>query len=142
MTLVLDGFEILQRIGANSKAFRGLRNSTSEVAEDLVKRALFASDMDLATFRDISTALGEDNMALVLETLPPDDLRGILRTLDPRCPRGKAKNDATIVGHILDLAHARAEPVAKAASGKRARPAKQASRRSASSPLGTRAMGS
>ena len=54
MSLALDAYDILRRIGSNPELFAGLRGAVAEVAEELVKRELTAKSLDLETFRDFA----------------------------------------------------------------------------------------
>jgi hypothetical protein len=161
MSLALDAYDILRRIGSNPELFAGLRSSVAEVAEDLVKRELTSKSLDLETFRALVGALGEENVALIIETLEPDDVLALVRTLDPRYAKARSKDVASAERHLMDLAMGRAGSDAASMPARRAKPApprtksaakKKSARKPASkaspatsrrraSPFGTAAMG-
>jgi hypothetical protein len=144
MTLALDGYDILRRIGSSPEAFSGLRGTIAEVAEELVKTQLTSKNLDLATFRALVIALGDDTVSLVLQTLAADDLHAIAALLDPHHVRLAQRETSWIEGHLFDLAHYRTDPAAPA--GKRRGPGKAtkprgAGKRKAAIPFGTGSMG-
>lgn len=83
MTLTLDGFEVLARIGANRQAFPLLEHEAAAIAEGLVMAELLSKDLDRGAFAALLDALGEDTIALVLETLTQRQLRALLKAIDP-----------------------------------------------------------
>jgi hypothetical protein len=143
MTLALDAYDILRRIGANPELFSSVRGAVAEVAEDLVIRAMTSKSLDLESFRALVSALGEENVALILQALAPGDVLALARTVDPHHGKARSKNVAWAERHLMDLALSRSKPAAESArrtkaKSKRSRAA--ASRRGAS-PFGTAAMG-
>lgn len=145
MTLALDAYDILHRIGSNPELFSGLRGAVAEVAEGLVKKELMSKSLDIENFRALVGALGDENVALILQTLAPADVLALARTLDPHHAKAKTKDVAWAERHLMDLALGRSEPAAEGArrtkpksktpKPKAARPRKKAS------PFGTGAMG-
>lgn len=145
MTLALDPYDILRRIGSNPELFAGLRGAVAEVAEGLVKKELTAKSLDIETYRALVGALGEENVALILQTLAPADVLALVRTLDPLHAKAKSKDVGWAERHLLDLAIARANPASAGSSktkpkGKALKLRKAPSRKRAS-PFGTGAMG-
>lgn len=152
MSLALDAYDILRRIGSNPELFAGLRGTVAEVAEDLVKSELTAKTLDVETFRALVGALGDENVALILQTLAPADVLALARALDPQHAKARSKDVAWAERHLMDLASGRAEPVEvvpeaksitkpKKPAGKRPAQPKPAAPRKRASPFGTAAMG-
>ncbi len=145
MTLALDAYDILRRIGANPELFSGLRGAVAEVAEDLVIRALTSNALDLEGFRALVGALGEENVALILQALAPGDVRALVRTLDPNHAKSRSKDVTWAERHLMDLALGRAQPAIERprtakSKPKASKPPKAPARKKAS-PFGTGAMG-
>jgi hypothetical protein len=145
MTLALDAYDILRRIGSNPELFCGLRGAVAEVAEALVKKELTSKSLEIENFRALVGALGDENVALILQTLAPPDVLALARTLDPHHAKVKSKDVAWAERHLMDLALARSQPAAEGA--RRTKPkaktpkAKAARPRKKASPFGTGAMG-
>jgi hypothetical protein len=142
MTLALDGFDILRRIGLNAEAFGSLRSTVAEIAETLVRSQLTAKTLDVSTFRSIVIALGDDTVSLVLQTLTSDELLALARRLDPHNAKLKSRDGAWVEGHLLDLAHYRLDPAKRTvgATKRASKPAAPTQRRKAANPLGTGSM--
>jgi len=146
MTLALDAYDILRRIGSNPELFAGLRGAVAEVAEALVKKELTSGSLDIESFRALVGALGEENVALILQALAPGDVLALARTIDPHHGKPRSKDLAWAERHLMDLALGRAEPAA-ADGARRPRPkarlsrSKQPPTRKRASPFGTGAMG-
>lgn len=82
MTLSLDGFEILRRIGASPAAFPSLEHEAAAIAETIVTTELLSKDLDRQGFAALLDALGEDTITLVLETLTQRQLRALAKSID------------------------------------------------------------
>jgi hypothetical protein len=145
MTLALDAYDILRRIGANPELFARLRGAVAEVAESLVMKELTSKSLDVESFRALVGALGDENVALILQTLAPGDVLALARTVDPHHAKTRSKDVAWAERHLMDLALGRSRPAAE-----RPRPAKPkvkspkartARSRKKASPFGTGAMG-
>lgn len=83
MTLTLDGFEVLRRIGASPAAFPNLEHEAAAIAESIVTTELLSKELDRQGFAALLDALGEDALALVVETLTQRQLRAIAKSIDP-----------------------------------------------------------
>ena len=145
MTLALDAYDILRRIGANPELFAGLRGAVAEVAESLVMKELTSKSLDVESFRALVGALGDENVALILQTLAPGDVLALARNVDPHHAKARSKDVAWAERHLMDLALGRSQPAAE-----RPRPTKsriKASKtaktpaRKRPTPFGTGAMG-
>ena len=146
MTLALDAYDILRRIGSNPELFSGLRGAVAEVAEALVRKELTSKTLDIETFRSLVGALGDENIALMLQTLAPADILGIARTVDLHHAGSKSKDAGWAERHLMDLALGRSEPAVEGArrskpKGKSPKSNATASRKKRASPFGTGAMG-
>jgi hypothetical protein len=144
MTLALDAYDILRRIGANPELFAGLRGAVAEVAESLVMKELTSKSLDVESFRALVGALGDENVALILQTLAPGDVLALARTVDPHHAKIRSKDVAWAERHLMDLALERSHPAAE-----RPRPTKPKAKapkargarsRKKASPFGTGAM--
>lgn len=126
MTLTLDGFAVLRRIGDNRAAFPELEAKVAALAERLLKTELASHALDTRAFAAIVDAVGADAVSLVVESLKPSELRRLRASLARR--GGKTSREAAaIIKRIAGDAHPK-RAAAKAASHQPA------------SPLGTAAM--
>jgi hypothetical protein len=146
MTLALDAYDILRRIGSNPELFAGLRGAVAEVAEGLVKKELTSSSLEIESFRALVGALGEENVALILQALAPGDVLALARTIDPYHGKARSKDLAWAERHLMDLALGRSQPVSERAPGAKSRtkpskPRSSVAARKRASPFGTGAMG-
>ncbi|MGH6816599.1 MAG: hypothetical protein ACREC6_12940 [Hyphomicrobiaceae bacterium] len=142
MTLSLDGYDVLRRIGAHAAAFAAVKGDVAKTAEMLVKKQLKSKGTDLASLRTLVVVLGHDTLALVLETCSAGELRGFLKTFDPSCDVAKIRDSASARRHLLALAEGRIRPAkASAVAGKPSRWRNALPKFKAASPFGTRAMG-
>jgi len=147
MTLALDAYDILRRIGSNPELFSGLRGAVAEVAEGLVMKELTSKSLGIENFRALVGALGDENVALILQTLAPADVLALARNLDPHHAKARSKDVAWADRHLMDLALCRSEPAAERARGAKPKPKIKAPNPRAApalkkaSPFGTGAMG-
>lgn len=139
MTLTLDGFEVLRRIGASPKAFPTLEHEVAAVAEGLVTAELLSKELDRQAFAALLDALGEDTITLVLETLTQRQLRALAKLIDPHT---RKRSGALVTARqLIEFVRGRAATdIAEEADQADQPPAsgKQPARTSA--PLGTGAM--
>jgi hypothetical protein len=145
MTLALDAYDILRRIGANPELFARLRGAVAEVAESLVMKELTSKSLDVEGFRALVRALGDENVALILQTLAPGDVLALARTVDPHHVKTRSKDVVWAERHLMDLALGRSHPAAerpRPTKPKAKAPKARAARsRKKASPFGTGAMG-
>jgi hypothetical protein len=145
MTLALDAYDILRRIGSNPELFCGLRGAVAEVAEALVKKELTSKSLEIENFRALVGALGDENVALILQTLAPADVLALARALDPHQAKLRSKDAGWAERHLMELALGRSKPVAEGARGAKLKPKaskpRAAAARKKASPFGTGAMG-
>lgn len=154
MTISLDGFEVLCRIGGSPEAFPSIKADVARLAEALVRKQMLAKPTDLAMFQDLVGALGDDTVGLVLQTFSAEELKTLVKKLDPHNSQLKAEDAWRMEKHLLALAHRRTRPKSKPrskvrAKGKAAAPVRAAKalraacdpKRRAPCPLGTASMG-
>ena len=149
MTLSLDGYDVFRRIGSNASLFPDLKAEIARLAEALVRKHLTQRPLDITGWSRIVAVLGDDTIGLVLQTLDPVALKGLVRQLDPHWTPGKSRKGTSVEKHLIDLAHKRrrrsrkAPAAAKLQKEPRARAlrAKSDPARRAASPFGTTSMG-
>lgn len=145
MTLTLDGFDILRRIGTHRALFGELKAEVAKVSEHLIRTLLTRRAMSLAAFRQIAEVLGKEALELVLESLEPADLERLADAVDPKTPRARAKPGPRVTERLMALAEASAIPDRTARRRKPGRKGKGRTRTAkkktgAASPLGTASM--
>ncbi|WP_022720120.1 hypothetical protein [Rhodopseudomonas sp. B29] len=109
MAIVVDGFQVLSRIGKHAELFRGVRADVDKAALALVTKALKAKSLDPATLKSLHRALGED-FPLIVEGLKDADIKSVVTKLDKHHLDAKGGTAAWRRQHLLALADGSAEP--------------------------------
>lgn len=110
MPLSLDGFEVLQRIGAKRELFEALKADAADAAERLIRKKLAQQPLDLNMFRALVNAVGEDTIELALQTMQTGEVRDLLERVDPNHTRSEPRRPSTATRRLLKLAHERINP--------------------------------
>jgi hypothetical protein len=128
MSIALDGFEILRRLGKHADAFAVVRADVDKAAGALVLKCLKAKSTGINELRGIHKALGPDQFGLVLESLRDAEVKTILTRLDKHHPELKSATQAWRRQHLEALADGSSDPSSpppkpakKAAAGKKAK---------------------
>ena len=82
MSIALDGFDLLRRLGKHADAFAVVRADVDKQARALVVKCLKAKSTGLDTLREIQKALSDEPFALVVEGLKDAEVKSILTRID------------------------------------------------------------
>lgn len=118
MSIALDGFAVLRKLGKHADVFAPVRSDVDKAARALIVKCLKAKSVGIDGLRDISSALGEDQFELVVEGLKDAEVKSMLARLDKHHPEVKAGSAAWRREHLLAVATGKADasaPRAKAA---------------------------
>ncbi len=148
MTLTLNGYDVLARIGKNPDAFSGIKSEVAAIGEALIKSELVSPEMTLARLKSLVAVLGEDATSLVLQLLSERQLQNLLTAVDPNIRQTPGPLVLWAERHLVDLAQGRKAPARAVrvkkngntdakppAAGKATKPKKKVAK-----PLGTRSM--
>jgi hypothetical protein len=128
MSIALDGFEVLQRIGKHAEVFAAARVDVDKAARALVVKCLKAKSTGYDALRLIYAALGRDPFELVLEGLKDAEVKTVLTRVDKHHPDLKAAEAGWRRRHLKALAEGTSDP-----SPPPAKPAKKAAAKKAQS---------
>jgi len=130
MTLCLDGFDMLRRIGANKDRFPALEPKVAALAETIVKAELMSRALDVRAFAALVDALGAEAVNLVIETMKPAERKRLTSSLSGAKGRikGVSKEAEALLTRMAGNGKAKAD-----AAGRR-------THKPHVSPLGTAAM--
>jgi hypothetical protein len=128
MSIALDGFEVLRRLGKHADVFAAVRSDVDKAARTLVVKCLKTKSVGSDILRDIHKALGTDQFELVLDGLKDAEVKSILTRLDKHHPDLKQGAPAWRRQHLKALAEGSFNPspppakaAKKAAAGKKAK---------------------
>lgn len=113
MSIALDGFAVLRKLGKHAEAFAPVRSDVDKAARALVVKCLKAKSVGIDGLRDIYGALGEDQFALLLEGVTDTDVKSILTRLDKHHPEVKAGPASWRREHLLAVAKGKADASAR-----------------------------
>lgn len=117
MTLNLDGFTVLERIGAKRDLFADIKLDVLKAAHALVGKRLKSKNLTLKDFYELREAIGETSFAHVIDGMPLKTLTSLVKKLEGRACENPLKR-------LHDLANGVAEPIEPAPKKRRA-PAKK-----------------
>jgi hypothetical protein len=128
MSIALDGFEVLRRIGKHAELFAPVRGEVDKQSRALVVKYLKTKSVGLDALREVREALGQELFALVIDGLKDTDIKSILTRLDKHHPDVKAGTMSWRRQHLNSLLDGasipQAAPVkAKKTSAKKAKKA-------------------
>jgi hypothetical protein len=125
MSIALDGFEVLRRLGKHADVFAAVRSDVDKAARTLVVKCLKTKSVGSDALRDIHKALGTDQFELVLESLKDAEVKSILTRLDKHHPDLKQEAPAWRREHLKALAEGSSspspQPAKKAKASKKAK---------------------
>jgi hypothetical protein len=127
MSIAIDGFDILQRLGKHADAFAVVRADVDKQARALVVKCLKAKALGFEAIRDIHKALGTEQFGLVVEGLKDAEVKSILTRLDKHHPDLKGGSPSWRRQHLSALADGSSKPrpapakAAKKTAGKKTR---------------------
>src|SRR5277367_3610880 len=128
MTLALDGFEVLRRLGKHAEVFAIVRADVDKQARALVVKCLKAKSVGFDALREVHKALGEEQFGLVLEGLKDAEVKTILTRLDKHHAELKGGTASWRREHLLELAKGSSapslpptKPAKKAAAGQKSK---------------------
>jgi hypothetical protein len=110
MSIMLNGYEVLRRIGSYPDTFAKVRVDVDKQARALVVKCLKHKSSDLAAQREIFRALGQEHFGLVVEGLKDSEVKTILTRLDKHHPDVKGGTSAWRNQHFKALAEGTAHP--------------------------------
>jgi hypothetical protein len=126
MTIALDGFEVLRRLGKHADVFAVVRADVDKQARALVVKCLKAQSIGFDAVREVYKVLGQEQFGLVLDGLKDAEVKTILTRLDKHHPELKGGTTAWRRKHLLELAKGSSDPSPsptkpekKAAAGKK-----------------------
>jgi hypothetical protein len=79
MSLALDGYDILRRIGANPNASSALKADLAKTAETLLKKQLKDRALSLEGYKSVLDVLGEVPMRMMLEAMTPPEILALAK---------------------------------------------------------------
>ncbi|MGA2289333.1 hypothetical protein [Bradyrhizobium sp.] len=123
MSIALDGFDVLRRLGAHAGIFTSIRADVDKAARVLVVKCLKAKSVGIDALRDIQKALGDNSFELVLEGLKDGEVTSLLTRLDQHHPELKLNGAAPAWRrqHLKALAAGTSHPSAPPAKQIKAR---------------------
>ena len=130
MSIALDGFEVLLRLGKNANVFAAVRVDVDKAARALVVKCLKSKSVGIDALRQIQKALGGDQFELLIEGLKDAELKSMLTRLDKHHPEVKTGSAAWRRQHLKALADGSEAPspppvkAKKAAKKAKAEPAR------------------
>jgi hypothetical protein len=136
MSIALDGFEVLRRLGNQPDVFAAVRSEVDKAARALVVKCLKTKSVGCDALHDIHKALGTEQFELVLDGLKDAEVKSILTRLDKHHPDLKQGAPTWRRQHLKALAEGSSNPspppvkaAKKAATSKKAKaePARQQS---------------
>lgn len=110
MSIALDGFKVLRRLGKNPEAFAAVRADVDKTARALVVKCLKAKSVDIEALRDIATALGDEAFELLVEGFKDAEIKSMLTRLDKHFPDLKTGTAAARRQQLKALASGDADP--------------------------------
>lgn len=129
MSIALDGFKVLKRLGDAPEAFASVRVDVDKSARALVVKCLKAKSTSLQTARAIHTALHDKQFELLVDGLKPAEIKSLLTQLDKHHPGLKTMSAPDQRRHLLALTRGEAEaslPPTKAAKASKTKAPKTA----------------
>ncbi|MET0970685.1 MAG: hypothetical protein ABWY18_15920 [Tardiphaga sp.] len=112
MSVALDGFAVLRRVGMHADAFAPVRADADKAVRALVVKCLRAKSVGIEALRDIRRALGDDAFDLLLDGMKDAEITPVLTRLDKHFAALKSGSVDDRSRHLKALAHGSIDPVA------------------------------
>jgi hypothetical protein len=113
MALDIDGFAILQRIGARPSAFSAVATEVAKAARTLVIKQIKHKSTDLAASRNICKTLGHNELNSILDGLAAAQIKTLLNRWDKHSPELKTSSAPWRRQHLSALVDGKVEPAAR-----------------------------
>lgn len=113
MAINLDGFAVLERIGAHPDSFAGIKTAVTKSAHDLIVKQLKTKTTTLRDVRRVREAVGIDQFGLILDGMNEPSVKSILSRLDKHHPDLKAADARWRRTRLRALCEGAAEPSEK-----------------------------
>jgi len=110
MSIALDGFEVLHRLGAHPELFAPVRLDADKAARALVLKCLKAKSVGVEALRNIRAIIGDEPFALLLDGLKDAEVKSILTRLDKHCLELKQGRPASQRQQLRALAEDLSDP--------------------------------
>lgn len=110
MSIALDGFAVLHRLGAHPDLFAPVRLDADKAARALVLKCLKAKSVGVEALRSIRAVIGDEAFALLLDGLKESEVKSILTRLDKHCPELKQGRPASQRQQLRALAEDLSDP--------------------------------
>jgi hypothetical protein len=112
MSIALDGFELLRRLGEHADTFAVVRADVDKQARALVVKCLKSKSIGFDALGEIYKALGEEPFGLLLDGLKDAEVKSIVTRLDKHHPELKGGAPAWHRKHLKALAEGTSHPSA------------------------------
>ena len=116
MAVELDGFSLLNSIGAHAHVFSEIKNDVLKAARTLVVKQLKTKSAGMKSLRDVRESLGHDSFALIVDGMKDAEVKSLLGKLDKHQPELKGSNPQWRLAQLRALADGSIEPAAKVAA--------------------------
>ena len=135
MAIDVDGFAVLGAMATNASVFAAVESEVRKTACALVLKQLKAKATTLANMREIYSAVGADDLFMILDRAPDAQIKTMLTNIDKHNPSVKSENSLWRRQHLNALLSGAAEPAVKPpAAAKKSRPSADESSDAAASP--------
>jgi hypothetical protein len=112
--IMLDGFDIFKAIGTHRDVFSSVGDKIAKAAETLVLGQIKATGPSVVELGNLLSAIGDEYFSIALDHFGTNDLKKILKKIDPHFFVAEETTDADMRQRIHGLAGATTTPAAKA----------------------------
>lgn len=134
MSIALDGFAVLQKVGTHADVFVAIRADADKAARALVVKCLKAKSSGLDSIRAIRSALGDEPFALLLDGLKDTEIKSVLTRVDKHFADLKQGTAAARRLQLAALAEGSAQPSLAPAKAAKKAPAPRKAKKTESAP--------
>jgi len=113
MAVELDGFSLLNSIGAHAHVFSEIKIDVLKAARTLVVKQLKTKSAGMKSLRDVRETLGHDSFALIVDGMKDAEVKSLLGKLDKHQPELMGSNPQWRLAQLRALADGSIEPAAK-----------------------------
>ena len=134
MSIALDGFKVLRRLGENAEAFTTIRADVDKAARALIVKSIKAKSAGIDALHAVHKALGDKQFELIVEGLKDAEVKSILTRIDKHHPDLKTQSVHERRRHLFALTSGELDPAmpvakAKASKAKSSAPKKSAAKK-------------